>query len=255
MFANEFRHHHMEFAMPLDHRSTRRDFVRISATTSAGALVAGLGSTATAGEKDAHPSNGAVGDEGVSPPEDLMREHGVLKRLLLVFAESVSRIDGKQDLPVEALRDAAQLIRSFVEDYHEHLEEDFLFPRFRKANKLVDLVNVLKAQHDAGRRATDVILRYANVKALKEPDDRAKLADAMKQFVRMYNPHEAREDTVLFPAFRTIVSKNEFDSLGEDFEKEEDKRFGQDGFFKVVDQVADIENKFGIYELSQFTPK
>jgi hypothetical protein len=29
----------------------------------------------------------------------------------------------------------------------------------------------------------------------------------------MYNPHEAREDTVLFPAFRNLVSKNEYDSL------------------------------------------
>ena len=241
--------------MPQDSRSTRREFVRVSTTTGAGILVAGLVAAATADGKDAPQNKGAVGDVGVSPPEDLMREHGVLKRLLLVFGESVQRIERKQDLPVDALHDAARLIRSFVEDYHEHLEEDFLFPRFRKANKLVNLVNVLKSQHDAGRQATDVMLRLTNVKALKEPDDRAKLADAMNQFVRMYNPHEAREDTVLFPAFRTIVSKNEFDALGEDFEKEEDKRFGQDGFFKVVDQVAAIEKKFGIYDLSQFTPK
>ena len=43
--------------------------------------------------------------------------------------------------------------------------------------------------------------------------------DSLRQFIRMYNPHEAREDTVLFPAFRGIVSANEFDSLGEDFER------------------------------------
>ena len=237
------------------HHSTRRDFVRLSAVTGGGILVAGLATQVAADDKGKDQDKGAVGDEGVSPPEDLMREHGVLKRLLLVFGESVRRIEGKQDFPVEALHDAAQLIRSFVEDYHEHLEEDFLFPRFRKANKLVDLVDVLKAQHDAGRRATDVMLHLATVKALKDSGDRMKLANAMSQFIRMYNPHEAREDTVLFPAFRTIVSKNEFDSLGEDFEKEEDKRFGQDGFFKVVDQVAAIEKKFGIYDLSQFTPK
>ena len=33
---------------------------------------------------------------------------------------------------------------------HEKLEENFLFPRFRKANKLVDLVDVLLQQHQAG---------------------------------------------------------------------------------------------------------
>ena len=66
---------------------------------------------------------------------------------------------------------------------------------------------------------------------------------------------KAREDTVLFPAFRGIVSAHEFDSLGEDFEKKEDELFGDDGFFKVVDRVAVIEKKLGIYELAQFTPK
>ena len=71
----------------------------------------------------------------------------------------------------------------------------------------------------------------------------------------MYRPHEAREDTVLFPAFRSVVSGHEYDALGEDFEKKEDELFGQDGFFKVVDQVAQLEKKLGIFELSQFTPK
>ena len=71
----------------------------------------------------------------------------------------------------------------------------------------------------------------------------------------MNSPHEAREDTVLFSAFRGIVSANEFDSLGEDFEKKEDELFGDDGFEKMVEKVAAIEKKLGIYDLAQFTPK
>jgi hypothetical protein len=31
--------------------------------------------------------------------------------------------------------------------------------------------------------------------------------------------------------------------------------FGDEGFFKVVDQVAQLEKRLGIYELAQFTPK
>ncbi len=88
----------------------------------------------------------------VGPPEDLMREHGVLKRVLLIYGEALRRLDAKQDLPPEALADAAGIIRSFVEDYHEKLEEDFLFPRFERANQLVDLVKVFRTQHEAGAR-------------------------------------------------------------------------------------------------------
>jgi len=116
-------------------------------------------------------------------------------------------------------------------------------------------VRVLREQHQAGRRVTDITMRFANLQSLKNESERAQLVDSTRQFIRMYNPHEAREDTVLFPAFRKIVSPHEFDSLGEDFEKKEDELFGEDGFEKVVDKVAGIEKRFGIYELAQFTPK
>ena len=191
----------------------------------------------------------------VGPPEDLMREHGVLKRVLLIYGEALRRLDAKQDFPPEALSDAAGIIRSFVEDYHEKLEENFLFPRFEKANQLVDLVKVLRTQDEAGRRVTDMTMRFANLQSLRNESERAQLVNSMQQFIRMYNPHKAREDTVLFPAFRKIVSPHEFDSLGEDFEKKEDELFGEDGFEKIVDKVAGIEKRFGIYDLAQFTPR
>ena len=226
----------------------RRVFLR-SGIIFSGAALAGA-ALLRGGEKEAQSKEIDVG-----PPEDLMREHGVLKRVLLIYGEALRRLDAKQDFPPDALADAAGIIRSFIEDYHEKLEEDFLFPRFEKANQLVDLVKVLRTQHQAGRRVTDITMRFANLQSLKNDSERAQLIASMEQFIRMYNPHEAREDTVLFPAFRKIVSPHEFDSLGEDFEKKEDELFGEDGFEKVVDKVAGIEKGLGIYDLAQFTPK
>jgi hemerythrin-like domain-containing protein len=229
---------------------SRRVFLRsgiiLTGATFAGARLVRAAEKEKEGNEDEIP---------VGPPEDLMREHGVLKRVLLIYGDALRRLDAKQDFPPGALADAAGIIRSFVEDYHEKLEENFLFPRFEKANLLVDLVKVLRRQHEVGRRVTDITLRFANVGSLKNDFERAQLIDSMQQFIRMYNPHEAREDTVLFPAFRKIVSPNEFDSLGEDFEKKENDIFGADGFEKVVDKVAGIEKRFGIYDLAQFTPK
>src|ERR1700692_1535658 len=107
----------------------------------------------------------------------------------------------------------------------------------------------------APRTRTAQIRELAAVATLKYVSDTDKLADALRTFLRMYRPHEAREDTVLFPIFRSIVSPHEYDALGEDFEKKEDELFGEDGFFKGVDQVAALEKKLGIYDLAQFTPK
>lgn len=195
-------------------------------------------------------------EEEVSPAEDLMREHGVLKRALLVYRECVARLEDRKEFPPDVAAGAAKLIRRFIEDYHEKLEEEFLFPRFRKAGRLVDLVDVLDAQHKAGRRLTDRILQAAKSGGLSR-DESAKreLAGHLRAFIRMYEPHEAREDTVLFPAFREIAPSNEYDSLGEEFEKREHKLFGEDGFQKIVEEVAGLEKKAGIYDLSQFTPR
>jgi hemerythrin-like domain-containing protein len=233
--------------MKITDQTSRRKFIR------AGGIVIASSAVGAAASLFGKEEDKKI--EQVSPPEDLMREHGVLKRILLVYGEALRRMEANEDLPPEPLADSARIIREFVEDYHEKLEENFLFPRFRKANKLVDLVDVLLQQHQAGRRLTDITMHLATNQALKDTDDRSKLADSMRQFIRMYSPHEAREDTVLFPAFHGIVSAHEFDSLGEDFEKKEDELFGDDGFFKVVDRVAAIEKKLGIYELAQFTPK
>src|ERR1044071_4434764 len=183
-----------------------------------------------------------------------MREHGVLKRVLLIYRDVINRIDGKQDFPADVVMSSAKLIRAFVEDYHEKLEQDYLFPRFRKANKLVDLVDVLYKQHQKGRILTDQTIQLATASNLKDQARRAKLRNVLHQFVRMYEPHEAREDTVLFPEFRKIVSKHEYDALGEEFEKKENELFHGDGFEKNVDAVAKLEKQLGIYDLAQFTP-
>ncbi len=192
------------------------------------------------------------GEEQVSTNEDLMREHGILKRVLLCYEEVIRRLGAKQEFPPQTITDAANIIRKFIENYHEKLEEDYLFPRFRKAGKLVDLVNVLYTQHQAGRRVTDRILAAASVKT---PEDRDRLAGDLRAFNRMYAPHEAREDTVLFPELHKIVSPHEYDSLGEQFEKIERQTFGGDGFDIHADKVAAIEKQLGIYDLAQFTPR
>lgn len=192
--------------------------------------------------------------EEVSAPEDLMREHGVLRRILLVYEDIHGRLMSGKEFPPETLSSAAEIIRKFIEQYHEKLEEDYLFPRFRKAGKLVELVTLLKEQHEAGRRLTPLVMQLAAPSALKEAPKRKELADTLHLFLRMYRPHAAREDTILFPALRTVVSEKEFHDLGEEFEEKEEKLFGEGGFEKIVAQVTELEKTLGIYELAQFTP-
>jgi len=235
---------------------TRRSFLRQTSVAGAGLVLPSvLIAQQNSADKDKAKGEEKEGQE-ISPAEDLMREHGLLNRVLLIYDDHVRMLAEKRTFDGSILVSAADIVRHFVEEYHEKLEEDYLFPRFRKAKKLVGLVDTLQAQHKAGRELTAKIRELAATASLKYVStDSDKLADALRAFLRMYRPHEAREDTVLFPAFRSIVSKHEYDALGEDFEKKEDEQFGEEGFFKQVDQVAQLEKRLGIYELAQFTPK
>ena len=182
-----------------------------------------------------------------------MREHGVLKRVLLIYREGIRRLQAGDQAPVQALNASAGIIRSFIEDYHEHLEEQYVFPKLEQAGKFSDITTVLRTQHQRGRTLTDWVLAATTGPGVPDQPAREGLAQDMSAFIRMYEPHEAREDTVVFPALRDVVPAKQFRDLADIFEDEEHRRFGQTGFQGVVDKVADIEKSLGIYDLSQFT--
>lgn len=191
--------------------------------------------------------------EVVSPGEDLMREHGILRRVLLIYRNFLGKLDGEAEVPWGKVADAAGIVRSFIEDYHEKLEERYVFPAMRKADKLTDLVGVLIEQHQAGRRLTDMVTKIAKRQG-RQQEDRKRTSTALDQFIKMYEPHAAREDTVLFPQLHVVWGSKEFEKMGDVFEREEDRLFGDDGFEKMVGRVAVIEKELGIYDLNKVTP-
>src|SRR5215470_904363 len=227
--------------------NNRRQFIQQGIQV---AVAAGLTGVTMIGCKDKEEGE----EKEVSPPEDLMQEHGLLNRILLIYDHCRTNLVNKQSFDATVLLSSAGIIRTFVEDYHEKQEENYLFPRFKKANQLTDLVDILLQQHHAGRIITDQLTQIAKQSTRTEAEDQ-RLIELLTSFNSMYRPHEAREDTVLFPAFRKIVSQHEYDSLGEEFENNEHRLFGDGGFEMMVSKVADIEKKLDIYELAQFTPK
>jgi len=56
------------------------------------------------------------------------------------------------DALVMMVDDEPEVIAHRLEQYHEKNEEKYIFPEFVKARKLVDLVEMLKTQHAAGRK-------------------------------------------------------------------------------------------------------
>jgi hemerythrin-like domain-containing protein len=192
-------------------------------------------------------------EEDVGAVEDLMREHGVIRRVLVIYREAATRLRGKAGaLPPDALRNAASLLRAFGEDYHERqLEEVSIFPALiKRGGPLAATVNTLTAQHQRGREITEYVIGVTDKSIGAQTAE--PLARTLEAFARMYEAHAALEDTIVFPAWKKLLTPKGVEEMGERFEEIEHKAFGKDGFEAAVDQVGAIERSLGI-ELGALT--
>jgi hemerythrin-like domain-containing protein len=208
--------------------------------------IAGASALFAACRKSEPTSAESPSTEEVSATEDLMREHGVIRRVLVVYREAAARLRSHPaSIPIDALQRAASLMRSFGEDYHEkQLEEAHIFPALTSAGPLAATVGALVAQHERGREITDYLLALAP-KGNSAPDGEP-LARVLESFARMYEMHAAIEDTVVFPAWKEVLGPKELAEMGDRFEEIEHKTFGKDGFEDAVRQIGAIETSLGI---------
>jgi len=231
----------------------RRDILRnVAVLAIAAAASGGSGSLLVL------PASAKGGDKEpeVTATEDLMREHGVIRRALLVYVETVPKLrQNPSSVDPVALRQTAQLFRTFGEDYHERmLEEQHIFPLVRKqGEELQRYADILTQQHNRGREITDYVLAVTNGSKIgaahAEP-----LAQVFESFVLMYQNHAAREDTIVFPAWKKNFSNKQLDEISDQFEDIEHKMFGKDGFEDAEKKISNIEGMLGFADLSQFTP-
>jgi hemerythrin-like domain-containing protein len=111
------------------------------------------------GQKKNEPSSkldeNKMGGE-VTATEDLMREHGVLRRALLIYSAAAVKLRADPStIAPDALQQTAKLFRAFGEEYHEKkLEEAYIFPAVKKAaGKAASYPDILVIQHNRGRRS------------------------------------------------------------------------------------------------------
>jgi len=238
----------------------RRDFLRTSAIVGTGLLLSGCnrGNMTNVGKEKNEPASkadeNAKGGE-VTATEDLMREHGVLRRALLVYSAAAMKLRANaSSIAPDALQKTAKLFRAFGEEYHEKkLEEAYIFPAVRKVGgEAASYPDILVAQHNRGREITDYIISVTQGAKLGTSNGES-LAKSLEAFVLMYRNHAAREDTIIFPAWKQTMTGKQLDEMNDKFEDIEHEQFGEDGFEDAVKQISAIESTLGLADIAQFT--
>src|SRR5580704_17129105 len=192
-------------------------------------------------------------EETAFPPEQLMRGHAILARVLLVYEAGMRRMGQGEDIDPAVYSQAAEITKAFIHDHQEKMEEELVFTRFKTGGRMVELVGVVANQHQAGRKLTERVLAAAP--QARNRESRVAMGRDIQALIAMYRPHMVREATDLFPTLRHLVTADEYADMADDMEKRERQAFGADGFEKTVKKVAEVEKVIGIEDIDVFTPK
>ena len=189
--------------MDIEARRTRRDFLVAAGTAGAGLLLTGVQRHRgqAGGEESRGRRSGRHGDGGPDARARRARARAADlrgRRPPPRCGRGAAAGERSPTRPGRPQRSSRITMRS--------RKSRIVFLRLEKEGKLAPLTAVLRAQHKAGHDVTDEILKRLEPRPFNAPEKRRELAALMRGFARMYRPHYAREDTVVFPAFRQATT-------------------------------------------------
>ena len=228
--------------------TSRRALLQVGALSS---VVAASGLALPALARDTKKTGA---EEAISPPEDLMREHAILDRILLIYEAGMRRAGQGEDIDPGRFRTCRR-------------HRARLHPRLsREVRGGADLPALQdgrphgRAGQRAGRpaRAPDA----SSPNASSRPRRRPAIASRARRWAATSRPSSpciartprARRPTSSPPCASSSPA-DEYEGIADEMEKRERQAFGADGFEKVAKKVAEIETVIGIHDLDVFTPK
>ena len=217
-------------------------------------LVAGGQAAAPAAPKK--PAGKPIGDEGVGPGEDLMREHGVLNRILLVYDEAIrrDRAGRRRCPPTRSTRrptSSAASSRAITRSWRRSTSS----PASRRpASTSTSSPSSAGSTRPAG--GSDGRDSRGDLGRGDVATDAGRRRSPSTWAVRPHVPaaRGPRGHRAL-PGVPRPRDEGRVRRARRGVREPRDQVLGERGFERIVDEVAAIERRLGIGDLDSFTPK
>lgn len=173
--------------------------------------------------------------------EDLMYEHALLDRIILLLEHINIKLVDDLDISkkMEQIIILITIVKDFIENFHEKMEEKYIFPYFSKHEKYKEYINILIFQHIESNKITNKIIEYAK-------ENNKELNSMIHQFIYMYRAHANRENTIIFKKIKKIIPIDEYKKISEKMDLLEDEQFGKGAYDKFLKMIIDIENYYNL---------
>lgn len=177
------------------------------------------------------------------PLKILEEEHRVIEKAIGVLKRMVETMKLGVNPAVDDLRNLVDFLRTFADRCHHGKEEDVLFHVLeeRGVPRSGGPIEVMLQEHEQGRSLVKGMLQA--IEAIEKGNKHGYIVFSEKalSYAELLENHISKEDNVLYPIGRNVLSDEDMERLLDDFEKIEEEKVGpgvHEKYHRIVEELS-----------------
>ena len=172
---------------------------------------------------------------------DLLNEHEAILSAIKILERMMAAMEKAPSMDTTDMHAFIGFLKEFADKCHHGKEEGLLFPAMAGAG-VPDKggpIGVMLAEHAQGRK----LIRDME-ESISTGVDRAKLAQAAREYAALLRNHIQKENTVLFPMAERVLTETQLEKLYDRFEEHEEKVIGQGRHEELHAMLKSLQEKY-----------
>jgi hemerythrin-like domain-containing protein len=177
----------------------------------------------------------------MDPIETLANEHGLIRQFLDVLTMAAEKIENGHRPSEAFFEKSVEFARTFADGFHHFKEEHVLFVQLamKKEGEVDAQLDALRYEHERGRSLVTGIENALPGYVAHDPIKTGELLENIAAYASLLRHHIHVEDHVFYPMARKTLTADDFERIGQEFEKQHEKH-GRDTFERCHKMVVDM---------------
>lgn len=175
----------------------------------------------------------------MKPIGQLMTEHRLIEKMLVVLEKQVSKAEAAKNVEPVFIDTVVDFIRTYADKTHHAKEEEILFRDIAKkalSREVRTILHELIDEHNYARKTVRELIEAKESYRREGGDSLATVLEKLKALVIFYRGHIDKEDNVFFPACLEYLSTEEEYVMLHEF-WESDRKMIHEKYTSVVMQL------------------
>ena len=159
--------------------------------------------------------------------DSLEQEHRTTEKIVRVIGVLADGLAENREIDGDILRDLCRFLRVYGHQCHHGKEESYLFPMLESHGVPEEgcPLGALRHEHERSRALTQELVQASEEYATNRHDGSSALSEVLRNIAQFYPAHIWKEEYLLFPMARKVLSEEDDQRLLKEFESVESDIF------------------------------